>query len=787
MTETSNSSDHSMESSAEWVGKMIKPLSDQGVGQRCPFVQSVFSVDSPDVNTTLRISALGLYICFINGERVGKDILTPGWTCYDKRLSYQTYNVGSLLKTGQNSIEIWLADGWMRSQMMWREFSLYNVWGDDIAAIAELRTPDGQVIAATDDHWSSGLLPVMRSGIYFGEIFDARKKPTLTEQGTSIVDFSLDRLIKHEIEPVKELAALDVVKSWDDDQGRVIFDFGQNSAGYVSVTVQGEPGASIFVEHAEVLDQNGVFNNANLRTAECQLEYFLAGGEQETYKPLFTFQGFRYARIECRGNVSLMSVQSIPISSVVAPTGNFTCGNSLVNKLVQNTLWSQRANFIEVPTDCPQRDERFGWTGDAQVFSGTACYLHDCHGFFVKFLRDVMVDQRASGAIAHVTPDPTRMDSTHYPNFVGSTGWGDAICIIPWDMWLHYGDNDILLETLPAMVKWVDYVWGISNGPIVQPPRDMHTSGFTFGDWLQPGGPSNKPWPTIGDEAAATIYLYIASNLTAKIAKRLGNNDIANRMQDRAEVVKRAFTEEFITSTGRLVYDDQTSYSLAFIHDLIPADRIEAAKKHFINSINRTEGRIGTGFIGTPALLPALVKIGEPELAAQVFLQEEVPGWLYQVKMGATSIWERWDALFPDGSINGEQMNSYNHYAYGAVCQWLFESVAGFRPDPEQPAFQHIIFEPTIIPELSPVTAHHESVAGKIEVFWEVNQNHVTYTLTIPEGSTATVRLAAQYTDIELNGNGVPHGSPEKKANVQEVPLSSGKHNISFNLASVSG
>jgi alpha-L-rhamnosidase len=430
-----------------------------------------------------------------------------------------------------------------------------------------------------------------------------------------------------------------------------------------------------------------------------------------------------------------------------------------------------------VPTDCPQRDERFGWTGDAQVFAATACYLNDSHDILAKWLRDVMADQRADGGIAHVSPDPfKKLDALH---FYGSTGWGDAICIVPWVLYTHYGDRGILEETLPAMIRWNDFVWSISNGPIVRPPSDWAGRGFTFGDWLQPQGDFAKPYPTMGDDAAATIYLYISSHLTAKIAEVLGDTVQAKRLNARAAQVKTAFQKEFITGAGRIGYDDQSSYALSFLWDLIPAEHIEAAKGYFKATIARAHGRIGTGFIGTPALLPALVKIGEPELAGAVFLQEEVPGWLYQVKCGATTIWERWDAIQADGSIFDPYMNSYNHYAYGAVCQWLFEGVAGFRPDPEQPGFKHIIFEPTIIPQLSPIAATHESHAGRVEAKWSVEGDRVSYEILVPADARATLVLAADYGDIAIDGKALAGAGEGKKTT---APIGAGAHRITFRI-----
>lgn len=755
-----------------WTAAMVRPLVDKGEGTPASFLSKSFTVGAVTGNEVLRISALGLYRAFINGKRVGNDLLTPGWTTYDKRLSFQTYSVGDLLVAGENTITIWLADGWMRSPLMWGKHRLHNTWGDKIAAIAELRAGEGEaeLLLSTDASWQSGELPIRKSGIYFGEDFDARFETRVTA-GSEAVSFDPAILVAHETTPVRELAPIAPVKTWVEADGRTVHDFGQNLGGYVAYTVSGEAGAKVIIDHAEVLDKDGNFYNVNYRTAESNTIYTLSGQGEESYRPHFTFFGFRYARVQIIGNATISAIHSVPTSSVTEQKASFTSANPLVNRLVLNTLWSQRSNFIEVPTDCPQRDERLGWTGDAQVFAGTALYLAEAHGFLSKYVRDIMADQREDGAVPHVVPDPTRMQPEFYQGFFGSTGWGDAIAVIPWQLYLHYGDEAILSEALPAMIKWVDFVWSISDGPIVSPPRQWGERGFSFGDWLQPSGPSAKPLPTIGDDAAATIYLYVTADLVSRIATIAGDTVTAQRLADMAGKVKAAFQHEFITKSGRLAYDDQTSYALAIVHDLIPAEHYEAAKGYFKATIARSEGRIGTGFIGTPALLPALLKIGEVGLAADVFLQEEVPGWLYQVKMGATTIWERWDAVQPDGTIYNPQMNSYNHYAYGAVCQWLLEAVAGFKPDANDPGFATVVFEPTIIPDLSPVEASHDSPRGRIAASWTVDGNTARYEIEVPKQSRGVLKLAADYRDVTVDG-----------AAFAGADLTPGQHTITFSF-----
>ncbi|TGG93502.1 alpha-L-rhamnosidase [Natronospirillum operosum] len=761
--------------SINWTALMIGPETDSGVGAPAPALAREFSLSGGlPAEATLYITAWGLYCCFINGRRVGEDILTPGWTPYDLRLAYQTYDVSALLQEGTNHIEIWLADGWLRSQMMWKDAALTNTWGDRLGALAEIRSADDEVLLKTDASWLSGVTPIRRSGIYFGEHYDAGQKPGAFAGSVNVLPLDYSVLFAQETTPVRELEPFEAVASWEDADGRLTVDFGQNLAGYVSFTVQGDAGDEVLVEHAEILGPDGTIDNRNFRTAEAILRYQCRGGEPETYRPWFTFMGYRYVRVTLSGRARLQAIQSIPISSVREQTGHFECGHPLVNQLVSNTLWSQRSNFIEAPTDCPQRDERLGWTGDAQVFAGTACYLHNSHAFLRSWMRDVIAEQTDEGAIPHVVPNPVRRDGSRMPNMVGSTGWGDVIHVMPWTLWLHYADRAALEEAYPAMQRWIDFVWSISEGPIVRPPREWSERGFSFGDWLQPSGSTEKPNATIGDDAAATIYLYIALTNTTRIAEVLDRQADASALKSRADDVRQAFAREFITASGRIGYNDQTSYALAILHDLVPPELRAAARHYFVESIRRTGKTIGTGFIGTPALLPALIKAGEPELAAELFLQESVPGWLYQVRKGATTIWERWDAIREDDSIFEPDMNSYNHYAYGAVCQWLFESVAGICPDADQPGFRVINMQPVILPELGPVKASHRCHLGQISASWNVAGDRVTYEVDIPASAEGCFSLAESATDIRLNGQ------PTSLSEVLSLP--SGAHQIEFRL-----
>ncbi len=760
-------------SSLQFTAAMVAPLCDEGQGTAGTFVSRSFQLERAPREALLNISALGLYRAFINGRRVGSDLLTPGWTCYDDRIAYQSYDVASLLQPGENNIEIWLGDGWYRGQLMWASNPIFNCWGERTAAIAELSI-DGALAVKTDSTWKSGLTPVTRNGIYYGEDYDARVS---TEAAFGVEELVFDKtlLVPHEAAAVVELAPFEPIDSWSEEDGRLVYDFGQNAGAYIRIEAQGEAGASVRVEHSEVLGPNNFFDNRNYRSARAELVYTLSGDGVETYAPLFTFMGFRYARVTVTGDAKLASIKMIPITSVPVATGGITTGVSAVNRLVENTIWSQRSNFIEIPTDCPQRDERLGWTGDAQVFAGTACWLADSQLFLRKFLRDVMHDQRENGAVPHFSPDPTRLHPiSNRGDWAGSTGWGDAIVIIPWQLYLHYGDKAALQECFPAMLRWLDYLWGISDGPIIRPPAVWGEHGFTFGDWLQPVGDNRKPRPTVADDCAATLYHFVATQLTAKIARVLGNTNEAQRLDGKLEDIRAAFKNEFFSPSGRIAHNDQTSWAIAFLYGLVPPEYEEAGRGYFRRVAEETDGVIGTGFIGTPALLPALTRLDMLDLAEKMFLNRKVPGWLYQVERGATSIWERWDALAEDGSIYDPDMNSYNHYAYGAVCQWLFEDVAGIRPLEDKPGFEEIEFDPAILPTLSPVSAWHDTRLGRIEAGWSVEGGKVTCHLEIPDGMSAHIRANRVRQNLKVNGADV--------AGDGRVQIRQGRHSITFDI-----
>ena len=766
---------------------------------QCPFVSQVFSIEDITGSEELRISAYGFIQCFINGQNITDDILTPGWVNYDDRLPYQTYNISNFIKKGDNTIHIWLANGWYRGALMSLQtgMKVSNVWGTKLGAIVEIRN-ENKILLTSNEKWQSGLLPIIKSGIYYGEAYDANITPKETD-GVELLDFDPSLLIKHEIDPVQELEPIPVLEVLKDDEGHTVYDFGQNIAGYVSLELSGDKGSKILIEHSEVLglskknqqeNKCNHFENANFRSAAAKIEYTLNGSGNEKYKPHFTFMGFRYARIKVlSGNVNIKTITSIPISSLHEQKLQFQSSNKNVNKLIENTSWSQKANFIEVPTDCPQRDERLGWTGDAQLFSSTACYFYNCEKFFIKYLKDLVSEQDADGAIGHVSPDITRNGKTNDLRFIseeekingfwshkGATGWGDAIVIIPWTLYKHYGNINVLKDCYQSMIKWCDYLWSISEGPIIRNPRYTTLSegikkrGFTFGDWVPPIGDDKTPNPHIGDDCYSTIYHFISTSLVAKISSILEDEKNAQLYQQRSKEIKKAFVKEFLTSSGRTAYNDQTSYAMAFANDLIPDDYKEKTKQYFKQSIIDQQHRLGTGFHGTANLLKGLRNAGLEDMIEQLLLQEHHPGWMYQIKQGATSIWERWNAMGEDGSIHDPEMNSFNHYAFGSVCEFIFENIIGIRPDEEFPGFKNIIVNPLIIPSLLPLSFRHKSTRGLIKVDINIINRQVTMSIDIPHGSTGKLYLE-KYHNIVINNVTQENNS-----------LNSGSHIIKFSI-----
>ena len=778
-------------SSDDWKAEMISPLSDQGPETRCPTVTQSFDLDDIPSSAHLYISALGLYQVHVNDKRVGNDELTPGWTSYSDRLGYQTYDVSSFLKAGKNTIIVILADGWYRGRLFWPPNDKNSIYGDKIGCIAEIRIvnkDDTITTIATDNNWRSGLSPYLFSSIYDGETYDARLQGADQDKaGVEILDFNCTKLVSQESETVRVIEEFSPVKSEKTKDGSNLYDFGQNIAGVVLIEVRGDSGSKVTINHAEII-LDGDLGLSSLRSAKAEVTYILSGNEIETYQPSFTFMGFRHVRVQIKGNAEIISIKSLALSSALKVTGNFSSGDELINRLHENASWSLNGNFVDVPTDCPQRDERLGWTGDAQVFCPLANYMRDGQQFFKKYLRDMVADQRKDGGIPYTIPDATRHYDKGLPNFYGSTGWADAICNIPWTIYLFYGDTDVLSDCLPAMQGWVDFLNSYAPNGIVENEQHVEDKSFTFGDWLQPTDfegilpPNSKPNPNTGDDYISTVFLYSSALITAKTANVLGKKEIADKYNEIAKTVKTAFQKEFITSSGRVATDSQGSYLLALYHDLLPNNFVPIAISRLEKAILRNEHHIATGFITTSIMLQTLSKVGLHKHAIKLLLQKTKPSWLYQVTKGATTIWERWDSIDLEGTESSVKMNSYNHYAFGAVVYWFYHNLAGIQPDITAPGFEKITLAPEFYRELSPINANYSSRRGKISAKWNFEEDKVNYEVLTPAGTTSTLKLPSNVTSISIDDK-LLSKTESVEVTSNGLLIQSGKHKITMTIS----
>jgi alpha-L-rhamnosidase len=699
---------------------------------------------------------LGLYEIELNGQRVGDQVFTPGWTSYDTRLQYQTYDVTPQLRVGKNAIGVILGDGWYRGHLTWD--MRRNVYGDKLALLLQLQIEyeNGKIeIIATDETWKTATGPILSTDIYNGEIYDARlEKKGWSEPNFNDTGWSGVKVIAHSkailvapagpaVRKIQELKPAAIIKT---PAGETVFDLGQNLVGWIRLKVQGPAGATVTLRHTEVLTKEGNFYLANLRKAEQKIQYTLKGSGIEIYEPRFTFQGFRYVSVEgLPGEPALENLTGIVIHSDMTPAGSFECSHPLINQLQRNIQWGQKGNFLDVPTDCPQRDERLGWTGDAQAFCRTAAFNFDVAGFFTKWLKDLAADQKKNGSVPWVIPD---VISRGQEAGGGSTGWADAATIIPWTMYLCYGDRRILEHQFASMKAWVGYMAEQAGDDYI------HNQGFHFGDWLAYS--TNRPdYPgaTTDKDLIATAFFAYSTSLLVKAAKVLAKEDEAAKYSALLEKIKQAFQQEYVTANGRLASNTQTAYALALAFDLLPENMRAGAAQRLANDVKAFQNHLTTGFLGTPYLCHVLSNNGFVDVAYALLMQETYPSWLYPVKMGATTIWERWDGIKPDGTFQDAGMNSFNHYAYGAIGEWLYRVVAGIEIDPEQPGYMHILIQPQPGGKLAHARASLMSMYGKIESAWKIADGLFNLTINVPANTRATVRLPSAQLEKVMESN----------------------------------
>ncbi|MEV0902404.1 family 78 glycoside hydrolase catalytic domain [Actinoplanes sp. NPDC049802] len=713
----------------DWTGVFVGSTDDTPGDRRPVLLRRDLTVRDGLVQARVYATACGLYELEINGGRAGDDVLAPGWTSYHHRLFYQTHDVTALLRPGANTIGAWLADGWWRGRYGWNRVG--ERYGADTALLAqlELRYADGSVErVVTDGDWTWAYGPILRSGIYDGEHHDARAEVG-GWQRVQKKNVTAGELIAPAGPPVRRIRTLPPRSVTRLGDGTHLLDFGQNLAGRLRITVTGPAGTEIGIRHAEVLE-NGRLCTRHLRTADAHDVYVLAGGGAETWEPRFTYHGFRYAEITgWPGDPGPADVVAVVCHDDMAETGTFACSDPLLERLHENVRWSMRGNFVSVPTDCPQRDERLGWTGDLQVFAPTAAFLHDVTGGIADWLADVSAETGDDGLVPLYVPQI----ETPFPQFHCAV-WGDVTTVVPLVLYDRAGDLGPVLRGYDTARAWVDGCRRLLND------RDVIAEGLQLGDWLDPAAPPDRPQQARTDPyLVATAYVAHSARLLARQARLIGKDDDAARFAELADRVTAGFRHEFVTAAGRCASDTQTAYALALCFDLLtPQQRVHAGNR-LAALVRDAEFRIGTGFAGTPLVLDALTTTGHLEEAYRLLLEKNCPSWLYPVTMGATTVWERWDAMLPDGSVNPGEMTSFNHYALGAVADWLHRTVAGLAP--AAPGYRGIHVRPRPGGGLTRAAASHRTPYGVAAVAWRRDGGTLHVDVTVPPGCDAVVEL----------------------------------------------
>jgi alpha-L-rhamnosidase len=734
---------------AKWRASWIEQPDTQARMAPATMFRRAFQLQKKVASARAYVTAHGVYELYVNGQRIGDAHLTPGWTNYQDYLQYQVYDIMPQIKSGQNAVGAIVGDGWYRGTLGWE--SQWGFYGKKTGLLCQIRivyTDGTEEWIKTDGSWrctADG--PIRMNDIYNGETYDARMEQA--KWSTSdfndnawklVIKVSADpaQIVATLGEPIRTTQKITPISVSRQPDGKWLVDFGQNMVGVVQLAMRGgKSGSTVTVSHAEVLDKQGKFYTENLRNAKCQWRYTMRGEGEEVYHPHFTFMGFRYALIEgYPGTLTAKDVTGLVWHSDLGMTGTFECSHPLINRLQQNIQWGQRGNFLDVPTDCPQRDERLGWTGDAQAFVSTAAYNMHVSQFFRKWLRDMASEQRPDGTIPVVIPDIVNKKDAQTV-FV-SAGWSDAVAIVPIAMYRSYGDRQALEEQYPAMKSWVEYMRtkaGKSN---------IYTNGSVFGDWLYYAPPVSgfsqfaHDGYTDHDYISTAFYAHSVEVL-ATTAMVLGKRAEADQYFRLFEDVKRAFQREYITPNGRTASGSQTSYVLALHFRLLPDSVTTIAANHLTADIRGRGNRLSTGFLGTPYLCQVLSDNGHTDLAYELLLQEQYPSWLYPVKMGATTIWERWDGIRPDSTFQDKGMNSFNHYAYGAIGDWMYNVVAGI--DPSTPALGSLDLKPHPTQRLQYARATYQSPYGMVASGWEVRDDKVIVSVEIPHNATAMLTL----------------------------------------------
>ena len=712
-----------------------------------PLLRRSFTLDKPVASARLYISALGLFEARLNGQRVGEDALAPGWTEYAKRVRYHAYDVGGLLAAGENVIGALLGDGWYSGHVGFQGRQRY---GDRPRLIAQLEIThnDGsRTTVITDTGWRVAYGPLLQADLIMGEHWDAR----LETPGWDAPGFDDARWLAAEIwrgaapslvarngpaiRRIQELAPVADPRPIENfGLARWLFDFGQNLVGVVRLEATLAPGVTLTLRHAETLNADGRIYTANLRSAQ-QTDIYTSRGGAQVFEPRFTFHGFRYVEVHgYPGTPPRDLLTAVVIHSDLPVTGAFRCSDPLINQLQRNIVWGQKGNFVDVPTDCPQRDERLGWTGDAQVFAPTAAFNMDVAAFFTKWQQDLADAQHESGRIPPIAPD------TRFGHEDGGPAWADALVIVPWTLYQRYGDARLLARHYPSMQAWMAYLAETSPGHIRAHPDGGPRQGY--GDWLALDGSGGTEGATPKDLIGSAFYAHSA-RLMARIAAALGKKMDAKRYAGLFETIRRVFIHRFVTADGLLIGQTQTACALALRFGLLPTQARPGIVAALARDIATRGNHLSTGFVGTPHLPFALSENGRADIAYALLNQRAWPSWLYSVTQGATTIWERWDGWTQDKGFQTPDMNSFNHYAYGAIGAWLYAVVAGIDVDETQPGFKRIMFRPQPGGGITQVEAALDGPYGRIESAWRARGPAWRWRVAVPPNTSARAQVPA--------------------------------------------
>ena len=725
------------------------PISSDDDFDGAPLLRGEFSLDEghgPVVRASLHATAHGIFEAYLNGQPVSDDVLSPGWSSYEWRLRYRSYDVTSLLQP-RSVLGIELGNGWFRGRLGWSGGSAY--YGNDLVALAQLEIEfsDGHVqTVVTDESWTAGPSAVLFNDLYDGQTIDARRySDTWLGRGFSDkswtgvhrAEFDFGTLTPYIGPPVQRQEELRPIKIWTSPAGKMLVDFGQNLVGWVKVHVQGSAGTTITLRHAEVLE-NGELGTRPLRSAKATDRFILSGGD-DVFEPTFTFHGFRYVEVDgWPGGVPSDALTAVVVHSDMQRISEFECSDELLNQLYRNVVWGTRGNFLDVPTDCPQRDERLGWTGDIAVFAPTAAYLFEVENFLRDWLADLAAEQRAAnGMVSFVVPDVLKYveKPSYFPPPESTAIWSDAAVWVPWALWQAYGDLDVLSDQYDSMTAHVRRVESLLS------PTGLWDTGFQFGDWLDPTAPPDDPISSKADNGVvATACLYRDVRILTETADLLGRSGDAAYFAELAQRIKTAFNDHYVNDDGTIISDAETVYALAIVFGLLDEEATQLSGKRLAELVAESGYHIQTGFAGTPYVLDGLTTTGHLDEAYRLLLQRECPSWLYPVTMGATTIWERWDSMLPDGTINPGQMTSFNHYALGAVADWMHRSIGGIAP--LEPGYARVLIAPRPGGDIDWARTSLESRHGKISVSWSCDgDGPIELEVVVPEGVTARVQL----------------------------------------------